>query len=138
MVQQMDLRASDTVARTLRGDEMPKGRWLSKAAGGATPEQIQALAEDLRARLGELREVRVTNRSVTGVLDPDISAVFIAEFERGNAFGNAIFARGQLDGWSPSLVARSIELDIGGQRVQIPPAPGPATAAGSAPHEAKP
>lgn len=146
MVQQMDLRASDTVTRTLRGDEIPKGRWLAKAAGGATPEQIQAFAKDLRARLGELREVRVTNRTVSGVMDPEISAVFIAEFERGNAFGNAIFARGPLDGWSPSLVARSIELDISGERVQIPPAPltasAPATGSASepvsAPNETQP
>lgn len=123
VVADMDDQATATVTAMLRGEDLPTGRVLPPATGGPPPEEWRALARTLEAELGDLREVRITNRTAAGLLDPVVSATFIAEFARGSAFGNAEFTTGTLQRFAPTLILTSLELEAQGRRHKIPAVP---------------
>lgn len=120
-IAEMDGMALTTVRDALEGTESAEARWVSAASGGPTPEQRRALAAGLKARLGPLRGVSVTTRSSDALFK--VTVTFIAEFERGTAFGSADFITGTLQSMTPELIAQRIELDVSGQRVMLPPEP---------------
>jgi hypothetical protein len=123
VVADMDEQASATVAGILREEDLPAGRVLPNASGGPSTEEQRELARTVSAALGELREVRITHRAAEGILNPVISATFIAEYTRGSAFGNAEFTTGTLHDFAPVLILRSLEVEAQGRRQRIPVLP---------------
>jgi len=78
----------------------------------------------------------VTTRSQEALFT--VTVTFIAEFERGTAFGSADFITGTLQNLSPQLIAKRIELDVSGQRVMLPPEPSATEPASQSPATEQP
>lgn len=116
----MELQAIQAIEGTLRGQPESADGWAQDTAGGA-PDAI-ALAEfarPLAERLGAFRRATITNRMADGVVDPRITIAFNADFEKGTAFGKAVFR--PLQGTiPPALRLEAFEVESGGTRQSLP------------------
>lgn len=88
-----------------------------------TPEAIAAFAKAVATRVGAVTSVTITKRTAEGLAAPVISTAFNAACDRGTVFGNATFGVVPAT-LPPTLVLRSIEVDVAGERLAL--AGGPA------------
>lgn len=100
------------------------------SVGAPSAESIAGFARTVTARVGAVTAVAITRRTAEGVSVPVISTAFNASCERGTVFGNATFGVVPAT-LPPTLVLRSIEVEVGGERLALPtaaatPADGPA------------
>lgn len=103
-----------------------------------SPESVAGFARTVAARAGAVTDVAITRRTAEGVAAPIVSTAFNAACERGTVFGNATFAVVPAT-LPPTLVLRSIEIELGGERLVLAaaadakPGPAPTPAEGGGP-----
>lgn len=142
-IENMDQQSMAAVESVLRGAPQAQQRWEGPLAGQPSPEEIAAFATRASVRLGEFKGLTIALRGAQGALvDPTVSVAFTATYERGSAFGQAVFRSvpGKLP---PELLLRSVELQVGEDRFSLPattprPAPAESAPAESTPAESTP
>lgn len=118
----METQVSAHVEGTLRGTPTVLASWVGPAEARPTEAELTAFAAALTDRMGPLQRIEITRRSAEGLLNPTISTGFLATYERGPGFGNAVFAPvpGSLP---PQLQLKSIEVEVNGVRQRLPATP---------------
>lgn len=129
-IEDVDQQSVAAVEAVLRGSPKAQQRWEGPLAAQPSPEEIAAFATRASTRLGELKGLTIARRGANGAFaDPTVSMAFTATYDRGSAFGQAVF-RSVPGTLPPELLLRSLELQVGDDRFSIPataPRPAPET-----------